>query len=438
MAVTANDGLPLPLSSEEEEELVNKLKDGDENIRSILYERNLRLIVYIARKFENTGVYVEDLISVGTIGLIKALDTLPKSNKIQFKTYAARCIENEILIHLRRNGTTEEELSFYEPVNIDWDNIEKINLNEFIGNEVDDETLLRVVNGLNDRAKEIIILRCGLNGTKEKTQKEVADLLGISQSYIARLEKKIIKRMQKEINITEQKYNGCGEEVMGELKCKSCGNVLHSNSKFCDQCGVKIEKKLICNSCCTELDNKAKFCHICGTKVNSELEVTSKIRCIKCDATLSINDTSCSKCGIDISKFLEESKMNDLLTDIQYIIEDNEVIIIKYTGKLSNINIPNYIEGYPVRTIGESAFKGNDNVRKVIIPLSVRELGDSAFEDCSNLIDVIFISDKTSIGNRTFYNAGGYDMYFEVVEDSPAHEFIEKMGLRNRQIWPKF
>lgn len=208
--VGGSDALPPPLSKDEEEELVNKLNDGDEKIRSILIERNLRLVVYIARKFENTGVNVEDLISVGTIGLIKAVNTFNPEKKIKLATYASRCIENEILMYLRRNSKIKAEISFYEPLNIDWDGNELL-LSDILGtendtvynlieDEVDKQLLVIALKSLNDREKEIVRLRFGLNGTREKTQKEVADMLGISQSYISRLEKKIIKRLKKEIS----------------------------------------------------------------------------------------------------------------------------------------------------------------------------------------------------------------------------------------------
>lgn len=208
--VGGNDALPPPLSKDEEEELVSKLNNGDESIRSTLIERNLRLVVYIARKFENTGVYVEDLISVGTIGLIKAVNTFNPEKKIKLATYASRCIENEILMYLRRNSKVKAEISFYEPLNIDWDGNELLlsdilgtdndTVYNFIEDEVDKQLLLMALKSLNDREKEIVRLRFGLNGTMEKTQKEVADMLGISQSYISRLEKKIIRRLKKEIN----------------------------------------------------------------------------------------------------------------------------------------------------------------------------------------------------------------------------------------------
>ena len=208
--VGGNDALPPPLKKEEEEELVEKLIHGDESIRDILIERNLRLVVYIARKFENTGVCVEDLISVGTIGLIKAVNTFNPEKKIKLATYASRCIENEILMYLRRNSKVKAEISFYEPLNIDWDGNELL-LSDILGtendivynlieDEVDRQLLFLALKHLNDREKEIVKLRFGLNGTREKTQKEVSDMLGISQSYSSRLEKKIINRLKKEIN----------------------------------------------------------------------------------------------------------------------------------------------------------------------------------------------------------------------------------------------
>lgn len=208
--IGGNDALPPPLKKDEEEELVDKLSTGGERVRNTLIERNLRLVVYIARKFENTGVGVEDLISVGTIGLIKAVNTFNPEKKIKLATYASRCIENEILMYLRRNSKVKAEVSFYEPLNIDWDGNELL-LSDILGtendtvynlieDEVDKQLLLMALKNLNDREKQIVKLRFGLNGTREKTQKEVADMLGISQSYISRLEKKIIRRLKKEIS----------------------------------------------------------------------------------------------------------------------------------------------------------------------------------------------------------------------------------------------
>ena len=208
--VGGNDALPPPLKKDEEEELVEKLMTGGSEIRDILIERNSRLVVYIARKFENTGVGVEDLISVGTIGLIKAVNTFNPDKKIKLATYASRCIENEILMYLRRNSKVKAEVSFYEPLNIDWDGNELL-LSDILGtendtvynlieDEVDKQLLFLALKNLNEREKEIVKLRFGLDGYREKTQKEVADMLGISQSYISRLEKKIINRLKKEIN----------------------------------------------------------------------------------------------------------------------------------------------------------------------------------------------------------------------------------------------
>ncbi len=205
-----NEALPPPLTKDEEEKLVGKILDGDEKVRSTLIERNLRLVVYIAKKFENTGVNIEDLISVGTIGLIKAVNTFNPEKKIKLATYASRCIENEILMYLRRNSKVKAEISFYEPLNIDWDGNELL-LSDILGtendtvynlieDEVDKQLLFMALKSLNDREKEIVKLRFGLFGTREKTQKEVADMLGISQSYISRLEKKIINRLKKEIS----------------------------------------------------------------------------------------------------------------------------------------------------------------------------------------------------------------------------------------------
>lgn len=208
--IGGNDALPPPLTKEEELKLVHKLVNGEENVRSILIERNLRLVVYIARKFENTGVNVEDLVSVGTIGLIKAVNTFDPEKNIKLATYASRCIENEILMYLRRNNKVKAEVSFYEPLNIDWDGNELL-LSDILGtdsdmvyshieDEVDKQLLLLAMKKLSTREKEIVKLRFGLNGKSEKTQKEVADMLGISQSYISRLEKRIIKRLRKEIS----------------------------------------------------------------------------------------------------------------------------------------------------------------------------------------------------------------------------------------------
>ncbi|KOA20498.1 RNA polymerase sigma-E factor precursor [Clostridium homopropionicum DSM 5847] len=208
--IGGNDALPPPLSKEEEEDLVQKIIEGNDSVRTILIERNLRLVVYIARKFENSGVLVEDLISVGTIGLIKAVNTFDPEKKIKLATYASRCIENEILMYLRRNNKVKAEISFYEPLNTDWDG-NKLLLSDILGtdndivynlieDEVDKQLLLFAMKKLSEREKEIIKLRFGLTGKGEKTQKQVADILGISQSYISRLEKRIIRRLKKEIS----------------------------------------------------------------------------------------------------------------------------------------------------------------------------------------------------------------------------------------------
>jgi len=204
--------LPTPLSPEEEAELLARLGyDEDVQIKSVLIERNLRLVVYIARKFENTGVNVEDLISIGTIGLIKAINTFRTDKKIKLATYASRCIENEILMYLRRNTRAKSEVSIDEPLNVDWEGNELL-LSDILGtdvdiisrdleDEVDRDLLNKALGKLTKREKRIVELRFGLHtGGEEKTQKEVADLLGISQSYISRLEKKIIGRLRREMS----------------------------------------------------------------------------------------------------------------------------------------------------------------------------------------------------------------------------------------------
>ncbi|GIN57587.1 RNA polymerase sporulation sigma factor SigE [Lederbergia ruris] len=208
--IGGSEALPPPLTKDEEEVLLEKLPHGDKTARSMLIERNLRLVVYIARKFENTGINIEDLISIGTIGLIKAVNTFNPEKKIKLATYASRCIENEILMYLRRNNKTRSEVSFDEPLNIDWDGNELL-LSDVLGTEediitkdleanVDKKLLLTALQKLSAREKQIMELRFGLNGGMEKTQKDVADQLGISQSYISRLEKRIIKRLRREFN----------------------------------------------------------------------------------------------------------------------------------------------------------------------------------------------------------------------------------------------
>lgn len=208
--IGGSETLPQPLSKEEEQELLNRLDKEGESVRKILIERNLRLVVYIARKFENTGIYVEDLISIGTIGLIKAINTFNPHKNIKLATYASRCIENEILMYLRKNQNRRTEVSIDEPLNVDWDGNELL-LSDILGvesdviyrdieDEVDKNLLSIAMNKLSKREKEIMQLRFGIGTGKEKTQKEVADILGISQSYISRLEKRIISRLKKEIS----------------------------------------------------------------------------------------------------------------------------------------------------------------------------------------------------------------------------------------------
>ncbi|HLQ97317.1 MAG TPA: RNA polymerase sporulation sigma factor SigE [Candidatus Dormibacteraeota bacterium] len=208
--IGGSTALPPPLTKEEERRLLMLLPKGDKSAKAMLIERNLRLVVYIARKFENTGINIEDLISIGTIGLIKAVNTFDTDRKIKLATYASRCIENEILMYLRKNNKTKTEISFDEPLNIDWDGNELL-LSDVLGTEIDiitknldsdvDKQLLKsALSELKDREKQIMELRFGLVGQEGKTQKDVADMLGISQSYISRLEKKIIKRLQKEFN----------------------------------------------------------------------------------------------------------------------------------------------------------------------------------------------------------------------------------------------
>jgi RNA polymerase sporulation-specific sigma factor len=208
--IGGSEALPPPLSNDEEDYLLSRLDSKDIGVKTILIERNLRLVVYIARKFENTGIGVEDLISIGTIGLIKAINTFNPSKNIKLATYASRCIENEILMYLRRNNRIKTEISIDEPLNIDWDGNELL-LSDILGtendlihrsieDEVDKELLNTAMKKLSVREKKIMELRFGLSNGVEKTQKEVADMLGISQSYISRLEKRIISRLKKEIS----------------------------------------------------------------------------------------------------------------------------------------------------------------------------------------------------------------------------------------------
>ena len=202
--------LPPPLEAKEEAACIENLKE-DEEAKKCLIEHNLRLVVYIAKKFDNTGVGVEDLISIGTIGLIKAIDTFNPTKNIKLATYASRCIENEILMYLRRNSKTKLEVSIDEPLNVDWDGNELL-LSDILGtdddliskdieSEVEKKLLLKAIEKLSGRERKIVEMRFGLGraGGEEMTQKEVADLMGISQSYISRLEKRIMKRLKKEI-----------------------------------------------------------------------------------------------------------------------------------------------------------------------------------------------------------------------------------------------
>ena len=203
------EGLPQPYTADEEQEILSRLEEEGEAIRNDLIEHNLRLVVYIARKFDNTGVELDDLISVGTIGLIKAVNTFNADKNIKLATYASRCIENEILMYLRRVVRLKGEVSLDEPLNVDWEGNELL-LSDVLGTDNDvvykdieigaeHEMLREAIAKLSPREKKIMDLRFGLGGREEMTQKEVADLLGISQSYISRLEKKIVSRLRKEM-----------------------------------------------------------------------------------------------------------------------------------------------------------------------------------------------------------------------------------------------
>lgn len=209
MYIGGSDVLPPPLSREEEAALIARLEEGDPAVTRQLIERNLRLVVYIARRFENTGINIEDLISIGTIGLIKAVGTYQPAKNIKLATYASRCIENEILMHLRKTAAQKNEISFDEPLNTDWDGNELL-LSDILGTDndlvmrpieadVDRKLLAGALEKLSERERTIITMRFGLGGRREHTQKEVADQLGISQSYISRLEKRIIARLKREI-----------------------------------------------------------------------------------------------------------------------------------------------------------------------------------------------------------------------------------------------
>ena len=212
--IGGSEVLPAPMTAEKEKYWLSHLKEGDplaKQAKDMLITHNLRLVVYIAKKFDNTGIGVEDLISIGTIGLIKSINTFNRDKNIKLATYASRCIENEILMYLRRNNKTKLEVSIDEPLNVDWDGNELL-LSDILGtdedviyrdleNEVERNLLKKAISRLGERERTIIMLRFGLGGNddKEMTQKEVADFLGISQSYISRLEKKIMKRLKKEM-----------------------------------------------------------------------------------------------------------------------------------------------------------------------------------------------------------------------------------------------
>ncbi len=206
--IGGGEALPSPYTPEEESQMLQRLSAGDEEVKGLLIEHNLRLVVYIARRFENTGVDLDDLISVGTIGLIKAVSSFNAEKNIKLATYASRCIENEILMHLRKTVKLKSEVSFDEPINSDWEGNELL-LSDVMGTDADivykkiekgveNDLLKQALEKLTKREKEIVILRFGIGEQEEKTQKEVADMLGISQSYISRLEKKIISRLKKE------------------------------------------------------------------------------------------------------------------------------------------------------------------------------------------------------------------------------------------------
>ncbi len=209
MYIGGADILPPPLSPAEEQQLLSRCREGEEAAKQCLIERNLRLVVYIARRFENTGIYIEDLISIGTIGLIKAVSTFRADKNIKLATYASRCIENEILMHIRKISGQKTEVSLDEPINTDWDGNELL-LSDILGTDADIimrpmeedvelELLRAALQRLPERDRQIICLRFGLGGRKELTQKEVADLMGISQSYISRLEKRIMQRLRRDI-----------------------------------------------------------------------------------------------------------------------------------------------------------------------------------------------------------------------------------------------
>lgn len=207
--VGGSDTLPPPLPRDKEDDAIRALAGGDEGAKQLLIEHNLRLVVYIARRFENTGINLEDLVSIGSIGLIKAINTFKASKSIKLATYASRCIENEILMYLRKCGSQRAEVSFDEPLNTDWDGNELL-LSDILGtdgqeiirpleDDVDREMLRTAISLLGERERQIILMRFGFLGGVEYTQKEVADMMGISQSYISRLEKRIIARLHREM-----------------------------------------------------------------------------------------------------------------------------------------------------------------------------------------------------------------------------------------------
>ena len=208
--IGGSDVLPAPLDPDEEQQLLTELEAGSEEAKKRLIEHNLRLVVYIARRFENTGVNIEDLISIGTIGLIKAVSTFRTDRNIKLATYSSRCIENEILMHIRKISNQKTEVSLDEPINTDYDGNELL-LSDILGtdgdtvmrpmeDDVDHQLLHQALEELPERDRSIVVMRYGLGGRKEKTQKEVADLMGISQSYISRLEKRIMARLRREIS----------------------------------------------------------------------------------------------------------------------------------------------------------------------------------------------------------------------------------------------
>ena len=207
--IGGSDTLPAPLERSDEQRALDALAQGDDSARQLLIEHNLRLVVYISKRFENTGINIEDLISIGTIGLIKAVNTFKAGKNIKLATYASRCIENEILMYLRKINSQRTEVSFDEPLNTDWDGNELL-LSDILGTDEDEvarpmeddaekQMLMEAISTLSPREKSIILMRFGLPDGQEYTQKEVADIMGISQSYISRLEKRIIERLKKEM-----------------------------------------------------------------------------------------------------------------------------------------------------------------------------------------------------------------------------------------------